>query len=76
MKAPFFRLLLAVASVIPCQRAYPAGGYGAEWLDFSDETVVRPGLPIPIGSRLGKIAKLLLALPKRTFGPLLVFDVD
>src|SRR5208283_4848495 len=29
MKAPLFRLLLHIASVIPCQRAYPAGGDGA-----------------------------------------------
>src|SRR5450631_4908596 len=27
VKAPFFWFLLEVESVIPCQRAYPAGGY-------------------------------------------------
>src|SRR6202051_3966372 len=72
---PLFRLLLHIASVIPCQRAYPAGGYGAELLGFSDETVVRPGLPVPIGSRLGEIAESLLALPKRLLGLLALRDI-
>src|ERR1700686_2927002 len=41
MKAPLFRLLLDIVSVIPCQRAYPADGHGGELLGFSDKTVVR-----------------------------------
>src|ERR1700692_3044364 len=55
MKAPLFWLVLDIASVIPWQRAYPAGGYGAELLGFSDETVVRPSLPVPIGRRFGEM---------------------
>src|SRR5260221_12387677 len=75
MKPPRFWLLLEVKSVIPCPRAYPAGGYGAELLGFSDETVVRPGLPVPIGSRLGKIAEALFALSKRLLGLLALRDI-
>src|SRR5216683_6314765 len=75
MKAPLFWLLLEVKSVIPCPRAYPAGGYGAELLGFSDETVVRPGLPVPIGSRLRKIAEALFALSKRLLGLLALRDI-
>jgi hypothetical protein len=81
VKAPLFWLLLEVASKIPSQRAYPAGGQNADGVELllghkvSDETVVRPGLPVPIGRRLGEIAESLLALAKRIFGTLLVFDV-
>src|SRR5258708_7994403 len=75
MKPPLFWLLLEVKSVIPCPRAYPAGGYGAELLGFSDETVVRPGLPVPIGSRLGKIAEALFALSKRLLGLLALRNI-
>ena len=39
-------------------------------LVYGDETVIRSGLPVPIGSRLGKIAESLLALAKRIFGTL------
>ena len=42
---------------------------------FSDETVVRPGLPVPIGSRLGEIAESLLALSKRLLGLLALRDI-
>ena len=75
MKAPLFRLLVHIASVIPCQRTYLADGHGGELFGFNDETVIRPCLPVPIGSRLGEIAKSLLALSKRIFGALLVFDI-
>src|ERR1700733_12951889 len=78
VKAPLLRLLLEVASILPAQRADRSDGQGADsvelMLGYSDVTVVRPGLPVPIGSRLGKIAEALLALAKRIFGPLLVFD--
>ena len=40
-----------------------------------DETVVRPGLPVPIGSRLGKIAESLFALSKRLLGLLAPRDI-
>jgi hypothetical protein len=75
--APLFWLLLEIASQIPSLRAYPAGRRpkGVEPVGYTDETVVRPGLPGPIGSRLGKIAESLFALSKRIFGTLLVFDV-
>src|SRR5207253_9083318 len=79
--APLFRLLLEVASEIPSHRPYPAVGQYADSFELlighnvSDETVVRAGLPVPIGSRLGEIAESLLAFPKRIFGALLVFDV-
>src|SRR5450432_260770 len=75
MNAPLFWLLLEVESVVPCPRAYSAGGYGAELLGFSDETVVRPGLPVPIGSRLGEIAESLFALSKRLLGLLALRDI-
>src|ERR1700690_3916093 len=75
MNAPLFCLLLHIASVIPCQRTYLADGHGGKLLGFSDETVIRSCLPVPIGSRLGEIAKSLLALSKRIFGTLLVFDI-
>src|ERR1700688_2137654 len=81
VKAPLFWLLLEVASEIPSHRAYPAGWQRADFVEellghkVSDETVVRAGLPVPIGSRFGEIAESLLALAKRIFGTLLVFDV-
>src|SRR4029077_4067990 len=81
VKAPLFRLLLEVASEIPSQHAYPAVGQDADFVEellghkVSDETVVRAGLPIPIGRRFGEIAEALLALAKRIFGPFLLFDV-
>jgi len=81
VKAPLFWLLLEVASEIPSQHAYPAVGQDADFVEellgheVSDETVVRAGLPVPIGRRFGEIAESLLALAKRVFGSLLVFDV-
>src|SRR5271154_5726944 len=75
MNAPLFLLLLGGESVLPCPRAHPAGGYGAELLGFSDETVVRPGLPVPIGRRLGEIAESLFALSKRLLGLLAFRDI-
>ena len=47
----------------------------SELFGFSDETVVRPGLPVPIGSRLGKIAKSLFALSKRLLGLLALRNI-
>jgi hypothetical protein len=74
---PLFWLLLDIASEFPSHQADPEDGHpkGAELVGYIDETVVRPGFPVPIESRLGVIAKSLLALSKRIFGTLLVFDV-
>jgi hypothetical protein len=81
VSAPLFWFLFKVASEIPSHRAYPAGGHGADGVEFllghkvSDETVVRPSLPVPIGRRLGIITESLLALSKRIFGTLGLGDI-
>jgi hypothetical protein len=74
---PLFRLLLEIASQIPSLRAYQAGRHpkGVELVGYTDEPVVRPGLPEPVRSRFGIITKALLALAKGLLGPLAVLDV-
>src|SRR5258706_13506424 len=75
--APLLRLLLEVGGEIPSRRADPERGVDAnsgELLGSPDETAVRPGVPEPIGSRVGVGATALLALSERGRGTLVLRD--
>src|ERR1700686_3111220 len=78
MKAPLFWFLLEVACELPSRRACPVRGRRADdvvLLGYGDETVVRPCLPVPIGSRLGEIAESLFAFTQRRLNSLVFGDV-
>src|SRR5271155_2130339 len=65
VKPPLFWLLLKVESVLPSRHACSGDGHDAErigLIGYRDQSVVWPGLPVPIGSRLGEIAEALLAV--------------
>src|SRR5271154_288104 len=79
VKAPLFWLLLKVESVFPSRHACSGDGHDAErigLIGYRDQLVVRPGLPVPIGSRLGEIAEALLAVPQRCVSLLALGQIE